>query len=149
MICSSRPEPITGSPSTRSIASFGTTFSRAAVGELGDRLDQLLALELDQADDALAAALDVDDRVAVAQQHVGARGARRPPALGPLRPRQRRAVGLRRVGGGEQQVVVLAMRQAAQALDRAGERELGAAEPLDEVAAARGAEHLEVRVSSP
>ena len=107
MICSSSPEPITGSPSTRSIPSFGISSSRAAVGELGDRLDQLLALELDQAHDPLAAALDVEDRVAVAQQDVGARGARGAPALGALRPRQRGAVGLGRVGGGEEQVLVL------------------------------------------
>ena len=58
---------------------------------------------------------------------------------------QRGAVGLRRIGGGEDQVLVLALGQAAQALDRAGERELGPAEALDEVAAPRGAEHLQVR----
>ena len=58
---------------------------------------------------------------------------------------QRGAVRLGRVGGGEDQVLVLALRQAAQALDRSGERELGAAEALDEVAAPRGAEHLQVR----
>ena len=87
------------------------------LGELRDRLDELLALELDQADDALAAALDVDDRVAVAQQDVGAGGARRAPALGALRPAQRGAVGLGGIGRGEDQVLVL-----ARAAGRAGAR---------------------------
>ena len=112
MICSSRPEPITGSPSTRSIPSFGISLLARRLGEPRDRLDQRLALELDQPHDPLAAALDVDDRVAVAQQDVGAGRARR--AAGP-RPRfghaQRGAVGLRRVGRGEQQVLALALRQ--------------------------------------
>ena len=83
MICSSSPEPITGSPSIRSIPSFGITLLAGGVGELCDRLDERLALELDQAHDPLAAALDVDDRLAVAQQHVGARACapgRRPSA---------------------------------------------------------------------
>ncbi len=61
-----------------------------------------------------------------------------------LRPAQRGAVGLRGVGGGEHErrrLVVVALR--AQALDRARERELRAAEALDEVAAARDADRLE------
>ena len=55
-----------------------------------------------------------------------------------------RAVGLRRVGGGEhdrRRRVVVALR--AQALDRARQRELRAAEALDEVAAAGDAERLQ------
>ena len=64
---------------------------------------------------------------------------------GALRPRQRGAVGLRRVGGGEHERVgvVPALAQLAQPLDRAAERELRAAEPLDEVAAPAEAERLE------
>ena len=64
----------------------------------------------------------------------------------PLRPRQRGAVGLRRVGGGEHErlrLLPVPRPQLAQALDRAAERELRAAEALDEVAAAARAERLE------
>ena len=123
MSVSSRPEPITGSPSTRSIAELRDQPLAGRVGELGDRLDQRLALELDQAQDALAAALDVEDRLAVAQQDVGAGGARAPagrPSRLALRPRQRGAVGLGRVGGGEHQVLARPRcGSAAQPLDRA------------------------------
>ena len=87
-------------------------------------------------------------RTAPARRRRGRR--RRPPAragaarrLGPL---QRRAVGLRGVGGGEhdrRRRVVVALR--AQPLDRARERELRAAEALDEVAAAGDADRLQRR----
>ena len=63
-----------------------------------------------------------------------------------LRPVQDRAVGLRRVGGGEHdrgRGVVVALR--AQALDRARQRELRAAEALDEVAAPGDADRLQRR----
>ena len=65
------------------MASFGSRPSWAAVGELADRLRELLALELGEPQDAAAAALDVEQRVAVAQQDVGAGACatgRRPPS---------------------------------------------------------------------
>src|SRR6185312_17496566 len=62
------------------------------------------------------------------------------------RPRQRRAVGLRRIGRGEHERLRLLRRLLrTQPLDRAGQRELRAAEPLDEVTAPRDAERLELR----
>ena len=64
----------------------------------------------------------------------------------PLRPREHRAVGLRRIGGGQDErllLLVLARPELAQPLDRAAERELRAAEPLDEVAAAAEPQRLE------
>ena len=68
-------------------------------------------------------------------------------------PRQHAAVRLRRVGRGEdERLVVLDPTELAQALDRAGERELRAAEPLHEVAAsarADGLERLELAVDRP
>jgi hypothetical protein len=74
------------------------------------------------------------------------------PRARPLRPREHRAVRLRRVGGGEDErllLLVLARPELAQPLDRAAERELRAAEPLDEVAAAakpQGLERLQLAV---
>ena len=67
-------------------------------------------------------------------------------AAGALRPRQRGAVRLRRVGRGEHErlrLLPVARPQLAQPLDRAAERELRAAEALDEVAAPAEAERLE------
>src|SRR6266511_2434106 len=64
----------------------------------------------------------------------------------PLRPRQRGAVGLRRVGRREHErfgLLVLSRSQFAQPLDRSRKRELRAAETLDEVAAAAHAERLQ------
>ena len=59
-------------------------------------------------------------------------------------PRQRGAVGLSRIGRREhERVVVGAGPELAQALDSAGERELGSAEAFDEVAPATGADRLE------
>ena len=75
---------------------------------------------------------------------MGAGGAAGAAASLQLRPGQRGAVGVGRIGGGEQQEGAVGFGQRAQALDRAGEGELGAAEALDEVAAAGGAEQLEV-----
>jgi hypothetical protein len=56
-----------------------------------------------------------------------------------------RAVGLRRIGGGEHERVGSSPRgaQLAQPLDRSAERELRAAQALDEVAAAAEPERLE------
>src|SRR3954454_2293692 len=62
------------------------------LGELADRGYQLLALDLDQSHDSLAASLDVDRRVAVAKQHVRARSPGGAAALGALRPAQRSSV---------------------------------------------------------
>ena len=57
------------------------------------------------------------------------------PRTGPSWPRQGRAVGLGGVCGGEHERTVLgAGAELAQPFDRAGERELRPAEPLDEVA---------------
>src|SRR5919108_731667 len=70
------------------------------------------------------------------------RGRARPP-----RPRKRGAVRLGRVGSGEHQclrlLVLLARPELTQPLDRAGQRELRAAEALDEVAAAARAQRLQ------
>ena len=60
------------------------------------------------------------------------------------RPGKHAAVGLRRLGGGEHECVALVrVPQLPEPLDRARERELRAAEPLDEVAAPAGADVLE------
>src|SRR6478672_8096084 len=114
------------------------------VGQGTHRRLQILALERAEAEEAATAALDEHDRLAVAQQQVGAGGATGATTALELRPGQRGAVGVGRVGGGEDEVRAVAFGQRAQALDRAGEGELGAAEALDEVAAAGGAEQLEV-----
>ena len=91
-----------------------------------------------------AAALDVEHRLA-AEQHDERTGDTRGPRTGALRPRKRCAVRLRRIGGGEhERVGVLGtLAQIAQPLDRAAERELRAAETLDEVAAPAQPERLE------
>ena len=93
-----------------------------------------------------AAALDEQRRLAVDQHDVGA-GRPRRPAAGPRGPRQRRAVRLSRIGGGQHDRLGLAARlaQVAQPLDGARQRELGAAEALHEVAAAGGPGQLERR----
>src|SRR3954470_19021394 len=100
---------------------------------------------LAQGDERTAAALDEENCLAVQEDDLGtcdASGAR----TRSLRPRQRRSVRLRGIGRGEHErlgVVAFARAQLAQPLDRAAERELRAAEPLDEVAAAAGTERLE------
>src|SRR5919206_2345208 len=127
--------------------------ARAVAGdelyEGGEGRAQARVARLDERGDALAAALDVEHWLVGGQHDVGA-----PRALGPalvavllaLRPGQRRAVGLRRVGGGEHERRALVVGPlAAQALDRAGQRELRPAEALDEVAAPAGADGLELR----
>ena len=101
---------------------------------------------LDEHRDALAAALDVEHGLGAGEDDVGARHALRAARLVvALGPRQRRAVGLRRIGGGQhdrRRLLVGALR--AQALDGAGQGELRAAEALDEVAAPAHAERLEL-----
>ena len=98
-----------------------------------------------QRDERAAAALDEQGRPAAEQDDIGAGDASRACAR-PLRPRQDGSVRLRRIGGGEHErlvLVVLARPQLPEALDRAAERELGAAETLDEVAAPAETERLE------
>ena len=102
-------------------------------------------VRITQRDERAAAALDEERGLAAEQDDVrtGDPGRRAPAAL---RPRQRRSVGLRGIGGGEHErvrLVALARTQFAQPLDRAAERELRAPEALDEVAAAAEAERLE------
>jgi hypothetical protein len=63
----------------------------------------------------------------------GARAGRRPDS-----------VGIGGVGGGQDLELAAVFGQRAESLDGPGEGELGAAEPLDEVAAAGGPEQLEV-----
>ena len=112
---------------------------RSAIG-------QALVVGLDEREQALAAALDVEDRLGADEHDVGARrrawarGARR-RAWARAAPRRRAGPGRWRRAPGRRAVVVLAL--GAQALDRAGQRELRAAQALDEVAAAGDAERLE------
>src|SRR5215210_590563 len=121
----------------------------AAPFDVGDegrqRLPEPVLLGLPQRDERAAAALDVQRRLAAEQDHVRPCDARGPGA-GALRPRQRSAVGLRRVGRrkheGLLRLAVLRL-QLPQPLDRAAESELRAAETLDEVAAATEAQRLE------
>ena len=92
-----------------------------------------------------ASALDEERRLTAEQDDVGAGDARRAAGRS-LRPGKHTSVGLGRIGGGQYERVGSrrpARTQLAQALDRAGERELGSAEPLDEVAAAAESQHLE------
>src|SRR5262245_55916878 len=64
------------------------------VGEGAETFDELPVVDLLKPEDPLAPALDVEQRLAVAQHHVGARRARRPPLTLELRPGERRAVGI-------------------------------------------------------
>ena len=110
-----------------------------------ERRSQPRLVGLAQRHERAAAALDEERGLAAEQDDVRAGDAGRARS-GALRPRQRRAVGLGRVGGGEHErllVVALAAAQLAEPLDRAGERELRPAEALDEVAAAADADRLE------
>src|SRR6266508_5964402 len=114
--------------------------------ESGERRAQPRLVRLAQRHERAAAALDEQCRFTAEQHHVracNARGAR----AGALRPRQCRAVRLRRIRGGQHErlrLVSLARTQLAQALDRAGRRKLRAAEALDEVAATADAQRLEI-----
>ena len=137
----SQGEPTTGSPSTRSSESFLIRPRWTCSASAAKAGSQARVVLLDERDDALAAALDVEHRLGADEHDVRARHARGPAALlvVALGPRQRRAVGLGRVGRGEHErrrrLVVARLR--AQALDRARQRELRAAQALDEVAAPR------------
>ena len=102
-------------------------------------------LGIAQRDERAAAALDEEDGLSPEQDDVRARdpgGAR----AGPAGPGQRGAVRLRRIGGREDERLRSSSSpaaQLAQPLDGAPERELRAAEALDEVAASAEAERLE------
>ena len=116
------------------------------VDERGERRTQPGLVRLAQRHERAPAALDEQRCLSAEQDDVRARDARRARARA-LRPRNRGSVRLRRIGRGEHErlrLVALARAQLAQALDRAGQRELRAAEPFDEVAAAADAERLEV-----
>ena len=138
-------EPTIGSPSTRStdrrVRRPRWTWSASA--REGD--GEALVLGRAQGEQAPPAALDVEDRLGAHQDDVALRGARgRPAVIVALGPGQHRAVGLGGVGGGEHQdAVLVVLAPGAQALDRPGERELGAAQALDEVAATGDPQRLE------
>ena len=135
----------TGSPSKRSTASRLTPAPADVGDERGERLAQPGLLGLAERDERAAAALDEERRLAAEQDDV----ARRRPARRARRPasaRQRGAVRLGRVGRREHErlgLLPVLRPQLAQPLDGAAERELRAAEPLDEVAAAAEAERLQ------
>ena len=93
---------------------------------------------------AVAAGLHGQRRAAVHEHHERAGTARR-RVLEPVRPAQRRAVELRGVGGGQHHGAAAGVLQAAQPVHGARQRELGAAQALHEVAAARGADGLQRR----
>src|SRR5581483_11514940 len=101
-------------------------------------------LRLAQRDERAAAALDVERSLAAEEHDPGAGDAGRARPGAP-RPRERGAVGLSRIGRGEDARLLLlaGVARLAQALDRSPERELRAAESLDEVAAAAEPERLE------
>ena len=154
MSAAARLETIAGSPSMRSSASFPTrparTASASAASASRVESPSRAAHGVDEREQAAPAALDVQHGLIRHQDHVGAGdacGTRFAPLT--LGPRQRRAVGLGGVGGGEHDRLAGADRtllggRGTQPLDGAGERELGAAHALDEVAAPADAERLEV-----
>ena len=112
--------------------------------ERRERRAQPELVRIAQRDERAPAALDVEHRLAAERDDIGAGdtcGARSRA----LRPRQRSAVGLRRIGRREHERVALlvALAQLAQPFDGAAERELRAAEAFDEVAAPAEAERLE------
>src|SRR3954471_22313755 len=118
--------------------------------ERGERLERRphpRVVGLDEEREAAAAALDVDGRLGAGEDDVGAGDALGLARLGvALGPRQRRTVRLGRIGRGQDhRRLALAVAGRPQPLDRAGERELRAPEPLDEVAAPARAERLELR----
>ena len=90
----------TGSPSKRSTASRFAPPARDVLDERRERRAEPVLLRLAQRHERAAAALDEERRLAAEQHDVRARD---PGGTGarPLRPRQRRAVGLRGIGGGE------------------------------------------------
>ena len=97
-------------------------------GERLERRPQPRVVVLDKRQQALARALEVHDRLGVDEHYLRAGHALGSPRIGltgPLGPRQRGAVELRRVDGGEHERRFLALDPLrAQALDRAGQGEL-------------------------
>ena len=99
--CSSG-EPTTASPSTRSIARRLIASAPDVLGERLERRADARVVAADKGQQPLAAALDVEHGLGVGQHDVGAGDPLRAPCLAiAARPRQRRAVGLRRVGCGQ------------------------------------------------
>src|SRR5829696_2805012 len=107
-------------------------------------LDELAIGDLLQSQDALATSLDVEERLPAAKHHVSTRGAGGPALALELGPGEGGAVRICWIGGGEHQELVLSSRQAAQALDCTGQRELRSTQALHEVAAPSRPEQLEV-----
>jgi hypothetical protein len=99
-------------------------------------------LGIPKRDERAPAALDEERRLAAEEHDVGA-GDPRGAGARALRPRERGAVGLRRVGRRKDERGRL-LGLLPQALDRAWQRELRAAEALGEVAAAADAERLQL-----
>ena len=124
----------------------------AALHGLGERLErrhQPLGVGLAQRQQAPAAALDVEHGLGVECDHVGARHAGGPPRLLLRRFASRPAQGCpERVGGVRGREHLRARRlvgaHGPQPLDGGRQRELGAAQALDEIAAPRRAERLQV-----
>src|SRR5205814_4685642 len=120
-----------------------TTFD--VLDERLERDAQPVILGITERHERAAAALDEQRGLAAEEDDVCARNSRSPCSRS-ARPRERGTVGLRRVGGREDErlrLVALTRPQLAQALDRAGQRELRAAKSFDEVAAPAHAERLE------
>src|SRR5262249_1987901 len=93
---------------------------------------------IEQREQRPPATLHKEGRLAAQEAAVGAGDGGGWPVC-PLRPRQRGAVRLRGIRGSEHErsrLHVVARPELAQPLDRATERELGPAEPLDEVSTA-------------
>ena len=106
---------------------------------------QPLLVRLTQRDDRAAAALHEQRGLAAEEDDLGSRDSGSSPSRR-LRPGKRSAVGLRRVGRCDHEgLVLLALLRAElpKPLDRAAERELRPAEPLDEVAPPAEPERLE------
>src|SRR4051794_12716841 len=117
----------------------------ARLDRIGERLQRGARIP-GQREQASPAPLDVEGRLGAREHDVGAGHPLGTAVVVALRPRQRRPVRLGRVGGGEHQrrrLLELDPAGGPQPLHRAGQRELGAAEPLDEVAPPRDAERLQ------
>ena len=133
----------TGLPSKRSTARRLSPDAPRMLDERGERGSQPGLLRVTQGHERASAALDEERGLAAEQDDVGAGDPRRAPARA-LRPRERRAVRLRGIGRRQDQRSRPPRRPLAQPLDRAGQRELRAAQALDEVPATADAERLEL-----